>query len=363
MKRARYFLMCCAVAATLTPGTDTAVRARPLPMIPQAGPISTSGSFYFSLGGVAAAWDAPRFRAFDTFELAPPFSRTGSLFSADQTIRGGGPALTIGVLLPWDLIGRRPRLELSASGFFGSAKTSVGASTAFYVIRSIDGSIGFPLIGLIAPFKGGTLETDTAQGAAILRLKTDFAVGPSVIITPQIGILGGARWTRYRFGYAIGFAPIPTLELPGFIKETIRSRHIGGQVGVDASWRVSSNLTLHGGATFALMHVQASLKGNDCQTGGFLLTGSPCDGSLYATSVQDTATTVAVKVGGSLGGTWSWGWGQVTVMVFYAWTNSVAGVRNPTALTVIAPSAAPATIGFGSSYMYGGVVMVTLPLN
>lgn len=325
-------------------------------MVPQTGPTALSDFFYMSLGGTAQVVQLPKFHYGQHFNLAPP-TLIGDLFAVRSSVVAGGPAATIGYVLPWDL-GQRPRIELAASALFGRLRNddvlSPISSFSYHPIGLAIGSSGF-----VASDIHSELTTTFTSADVGVRLRTDLPLGSALTLTPSIAGVFGFQQVKY------DLTQWGLLADPFFagtrVDEKLTTWRGGAELGVDATFRLGDRLMLHGGLTGAAYYQHTRLVGNDCKAitlgpGGSCVV--PAVGVAILSQVRASDSGYGARVGASLGATYSLGWMNLTVMGTGSWTHNVPGIDNPRLFET-----GTARVGYEDRFSYGGLVMATFPLD
>ena len=340
-----------------TPAADT------LPMVPQSSPVEY-GEPYISIGGVVQARQMPHYALFATTTGA--FIETAHFFATDPVAVTGGPAMTIGYVFKKDALpswlGRHARLEVPFSWVFGRLRQSlVARGSGFLQITSVNAAnvVNVPLAA--APFQSGVLRTRFRSGAVGLRAKADHHLANGLILTPSVAMVGNWGHTRYLAEYRLG----ATGQFPGEVQDNISTYRIGGEFGLDLTWRVTESWELLAGVVLGVFHQHASLNSSDCSTAVVFVAGagsSTCSGTAFRTSASDSRNTIGWRTVFSLGIARDYrlfGRGvKLTVMAFTTLDGAAAGVRHPNQF-----NANSASIELQTLWSYGGFVMLTIPLN
>ncbi len=114
---------------------------------------------------------------------------------------------------------------------------------------------------------------------------------------------------------------------PRFVDQTLKTRRLGGEFGVDFTLKLSDKWALLAGASGTVQNVRTNMNENDCESFAppGLLT---CTGILFATT-QGDASVVDFVAGFRAGATYNGGWYRVVVSGFGAWDSHVPGIDNP----------------------------------
>lgn len=326
------------------------VQANVLPVTPQTG-IVENGFFYWSLGGQGQWMQLPKFN----WSLTPS-GTSDALFDKRVNVAGGGVSATMGRVLDGINFGHRPRLELALSTFHGSGSTSGSFSRpAFdtsYVGVGGGGTVFFPTCCFAADWDVRLkVRTDTGDGA--LRFKTDFRVTPRLVLTPRLGIMGGATFTSYK----LSADQNSTAGLFNHrLKETLNTWRLGGEGGLDATFRLTPRWLLHLGGGVAVYHQRSRLTGNDC-FGNAVGPNCPQLGPGEESSVANNSSRIGLRLNGALGATYDFGWAYITAMFTGQWQVNTPGVRNPTALDL-----GSARVDYENTWSFGGFVVLSFPI-
>lgn len=336
--------------AALCIGTFSAVAAADpaLTAIPATLAISPGG-FYFAVGLGGQAFDQPRFNSYQ-------LSTGADLFSVTPQLSGVGGVFAFGYLLPQGILGSlgdAARVELVVDGVDATGHDTASLSGSFHqAYTSIDGR--FSGVGnLTKTAYSGTLNTNFRALEFGPRFKFDRQVSPDITLTPSAALLYGIGHSSD--DYSFFFVPGGGI-LPGFVRETVNSRRIGPELGLDATWKASPSWSFHGGLSASLYRQSASFSGTDCATNNTLASGN-CDGTLFATGATGAGTNVGAKLSPSLGATYSIGGVRLTAVVNASWTANVPGVTNPSQL------GRTANLMYQNEWGYGGMLQATVPLQ
>ncbi len=307
-----------------------------VPRIPAEGTV-TDGMFYLSLGGAVRVFNLP------SYNSSIAFSPSGSpVFETSPSVVTGGGVFTLGMAVPRIGFGVRPRFEVAVGVLFG--ESSDDGSTPLASIRH-------PYTGF-GPFTASTsshLETEVSNFDAAFRFKTDFPLGNMLTVTPSIGVVGG----RFRSKYTL----IMNIVQPGLapannaFEDVLRTWSVGGEVGLAATLQLSPAWRLNAGVAGSIVQQHSRLVLADC------LVAFGC--ALFNQSQTFTDRQLDFQVSGTLGATFSWGWGQISIAGLGTWNSDVPGVRRGTFNT---GAVGANGIKYDDRFGYGGFVAVTIAL-
>lgn len=390
MRRIRTML---SVAALAFAPVSIALADMPPLLTPTTTP-TTPGAFYLSIGGLGAVH---RSKGFEYGTRQRIYSNGDvdngqALFSYGKSITVGGGTATIGYALdkgdPLGGIGRRARIEFAFTLFRGSQRDGGVTDGACDGVTSCEysytGSIGGPnangLGVLVAPAPGVPISSGAGVnltseyrseywgGDGTVRYRTDLQLTRRLFLTPSFGVLGGAQVRKHELRYNYAGLGYPS-AYAGEVTATLSSFSVGPEFGSVVTWQATRRIALHGGATFAILHRQASLRGQDCGT----TLGAACPfpllpPELVSSSVDTSASRIAYRVGIEVGATVkARPWLHVTITGFGSYDTAVPGIgRNPAATDGIGAfdaGAAPAKVVFSGEWSYGGALLLTIPFR
>lgn len=337
--------------------------AQTTPVTPVTTPVNP-GFFFWSIGANGGIRHLPKWTYAQTFPgfgaappLLPPYE---DAYRYNPKPWGAGPEFVMGYALnrasPLGTIGDTPRVEFGLSTFFGSANnSSAPAAGGFLNIPAVDGS---EANSLIVPNEGtnAKLETTVYSGEVALRFKTAFKASPRFQIIPSVAAIGGLAFYRYKWE-----SNFPGFELEGSVarvKETIRSWHFGGEAALQLKWKPGPRWSIHGGASFAVMHRRSDMDGLSQFYENF---GGGFSNALIA-NVSDSDNTVAWRLGLNLGVTYDWGWARLSVSGFGYYDSAVPQIRNPQLIEGTQSSTA-ARLTHSGEWAYGGRIALTFPIS
>lgn len=322
--------------------------------IPSLAPdaVAQVGGFYAGLGGQLRFVELPAFNSH-----VASGSSTTPLLKVDPTVTTGGLTVLMGYQLPWSL-GNRPRVEFGFGYVSGSSTDDFNyAFGAADVFRSVDGQISGVQGG--AGTSSNTLRSRVSSYDFVLRLKTDYALGGALTLSPAIGFVAGTGRKRYSEAGTEAFAG------GGFTTNSIETRlnsnYFGGEFGADLAWRFAPAWQLHGHAALAIFHQNTRLRANDCASAGTAAPLPACDGTFFRTSTSSSKSTAGVRFAAALGTTYTLAWARVTAQGFVSINSASAGARVP-AGGAPGVASAPASIFHDDRLSYGLAVGVTIPL-
>lgn len=275
---------------------------------------------------------------------------TGPLFDTQPNIESETFRGTFGLVLPRHGLA----IELQGEQFDGRDRADIQTPTgtrATYV--SVDGERQI-LFGAGSPSARIDVRLRGFQSA--LRLKTRFDIGPSARLSPSIGVAGGTRKQRYALDIATPFAG-GTMENPIEVAETLHTREIGPELGVELKVGVGKRVSVDVKAHGAALQSRTRLEARDC-LGNATAIGGACDGGFFQTRTEEIDDVTNLRVTGSVGANLTLPVGLLTVSGFGGWDSMYAGIRNPTS-----ENRTPASIRYDDQYHYGWRAGYALPLN
>lgn len=333
-------------------------------------PTLENGNFYVSLQGGPVWTDLPDYTVGDT--VTTPGGVTSRAFDDSDTLGSGQGGLTLGYVLPdsfsplpgW---ARRQRIEAWFGGASGDGTTTAGRSVApLSALRaiSIDGQL--PAVGITAItfIQGATLKTDQMALGGGLRFRFDVQASDRLLLRPVIGVTFGhsGREYDYRSGYSPAAIP-GTSTFKHDILEDLDSFEVGGELGLDARYRLTDHFHLIGGFRIMPTAVNTDYSGRDCFIFGATGSASCFDGSAnFTSSATDEEGILAVRVGLSAGFVLHGDWWALTVMGFGNWNSASPTIVHPTLGPGVAFPAAPARIDHESVWSYGAVFRMDISL-
>ncbi len=373
------------LAMTLAVGSARA--DMPPLLVPTTTPV-TPGAFYLSLGGLGAVHRSKGFE-YGTLQNVFDFNDRRAMFSFGQSVAVGGGTATLGYALdktdPLGGIGAAPRFEFAFTLFQGSQRdgSSPGGCdvAAMQCDRGTLGRVGglsetgFGFLVVPPPFVpvgapdgaftvNGQYKGKYWGGDATFRYKTDFHVSRTLVLTPSVGVLGGAQVFKHDLRITYDMIGGPE-RFAAEVQASLSSFSVGPELGGALTWQATPRLSLHGGATIAFLYRHASLKSSDCGT----VAGSSCPLVAipeFSSSVDSSRSRMAFRVGMEVGATFkARPWLHVTVTGFGSYDTAVPGIaRNDTYLTSggIATSG-PSKVVFSGEWSYGGALLFTIPFR
>lgn len=346
------------------------VSAQGLPAAP-AQDIALNDFFYLSIGGTVGVTRLPSFNNTNAvvFENGMDVFRPRDL-RFDPNIYTGGVNATIGYVLSENrlpaFIGMRPRLELS--GMYMRGRGDADGPTAQYAAGQTI-AFGSPTGDPASLFSSGLpYELRSAAsiryvaGEAGLRLRSDFAVGNALTLSPGIGLFGAGSNARAILTQRISATGIVFDSLYREIEEKLETWSFGGEARLDATWRLSPALSLQFGVNGALFRQRTTLQTSGCEQFIPRVGGVCGDSAIFLPTdlgtVRQADTAMGYRIGASLGGTYNWGWAQLTLAAFAAFNGNVPGALMPAI-----DARGPVRIHYEDRWSYGGMLAVSFPLN
>jgi len=320
------------------------------PLAPVTYPLGPYEFAYITMGGGAQV------RRLPTFNASIRDNADNSLiFSHDPKFVMGGGQGTIGfrVFETW-LPGLNPRIE-GSFGFWHGTSIVTGGTSDFIPSSTIFSIDGTRAVGCGSCQGTTDLRIRNTELNGTLTFKVDLGLTPQFALTPSIGFLGGHSETKYRADTPLFFGT-PGVFPPTYVEEIVQTTRIGGEVGLDGTWRVIPKVSLTGGAGISFFHMHTTLNGHDCFAGN--QPGGVCDNSpvlIFSTSTQQSDSRFAYRLNFRAGATYDAGWFKVSLGGFGARDNAVPGVANPAAL------GQTAHIIYDAKWSYGGFAAVTVP--
>lgn len=280
-------------------------------------------------------------------------------------------------------LGQRFRIELSghAIAMEGDARATRAPTGSTYG-GFISGVSGTTLIS--AAFAGDLVFTEDLkfhrEGFRLrLRAAGDRVLGPNLVLTPAISIIGGQTRDTYQLHYFFT-RPNGTFEAPGGLHERIRTNEIGLDLSATAVWHFHPGFALLFGGNVGVVWMRSHLDGQDCFAPGgnaVLGIGTPCGlGNPAfvggATSVSTSRSAAGFRGGAALGLSTDLRFGIMTLTGFFRYDSHIPTANNFQA-SVRAPASAgfgpipggnpAATIGFESGFAYGGMLRLVIPIR
>ncbi|MGE0737260.1 MAG: hypothetical protein AB7G15_05905 [Alphaproteobacteria bacterium] len=357
MMKFRHVLLAGAASAALI----GSAAAETLPMVPQTGVVALSDFFYMSIGGTAQVIELPKFNYGRNVNI--PTAIITDAYAEHNRIITGGPAITIGYNLPWN-IGTRPRVEFAAMANFGHMRDQTTASfplatTGTFLTQIDDGAI---IVGTPVSSQRIDLSATYENADGVVRFKTDIPIGATFVLSPSIGPIFGYTQTRYDMTSRSNVLGV--VDYTSNLKEVLTQWRGGGEVGLDATLSLGQNFKLHGGMTGAGFFQHARVKARDCVQAAptdvpacSLPTPGP---SVLVTNASRSDDNFGVRAGASLGATVSTGWMNITFMGTGAYNINVPSIENP---RYPEQPQKGVKIGWEDRFTYGGYIMATFPLN
>jgi hypothetical protein len=339
--RAFYFASCLALLASHA-DADPALTSMP------ATVAISPGESYLSVAVGGQAYDLPRFNSYQ-------LSTGGDLFSVVPQVSGVAGALAFGTMLPQGLlgsIGDRPRLEFLVTGLEASGSDTASITGPFHqIFTSIDGSqSGFG--NLVKNAYSATLKTRFQALEFGPRLKFDRSITPDIVVTPSAALLFGVDQSKYDYSFVFTTAGG---NLPGYVREAVDSQRFGPELGIDVTWQAAPLWTIHGGVSAALYGQHSSFSGTDCAT-NVPLSGTSCDGTIFATTASGRGSNLGARLSPSIGASYQWGNVVLSTIVNATWTVNQPGVTNPNV------GGQRAALMYQNRWGYGGMMQVMIPL-
>lgn len=251
-------------------------------------------------------------------------------------------------------IGRQLRVDISGSWWNEEQRAWIHkgpGTTATFV--SVDGSRQI-LFG--AGSRSARTTAEYHGGEAVVRLRSDFHVGPRLTVSPSLGIVVGHRRQRYELDISTPFAG-GTMENPIDVRETVTNSEVGGELGLELGTALTNWFSLQIGIWGAALRSKSRLRAQDC-LGNAVAIGGKCDGGFYQTWVDARDTETNIRGHSSLGATLALGFGDLSVTGFGGWESHMPGIRNPSSA-----NREPASIRHRSNIHYGWLVSFQFPLN
>ncbi|MGE0737201.1 MAG: hypothetical protein AB7P50_20875 [Alphaproteobacteria bacterium] len=335
--------------------------AETLPMIPQTGVVALSDFFYMSIGGTAQVVELPKFNYGRHYNfLANTYT---DVYADRNRVITGGPAITIGYNLPWN-IGTRPRVEFAAMANFGMVRDQVD-SIAAPMTRAFfptDLDTGAPLVGTFADAQRIDLRIIHENADGTVRVKTDIPIGGMFTLSPSVGAVFG--WTQTRYDVTSrALWTAAAADYNNVLKESLTTWRGGAEIGFDATLSLGQNFKLHGGMTGAAFYQHSHIKASECRGISFPPGVQPA--CSLPVPPQPRPANVAdenygVRAGASLGATVSTGWMNITFMGTGSYNINMPQIENPRFLEQPQKGV---KVGWEDRFSYGGYIMATFPLN
>ena len=356
-----------AVAALLLAAGGGTSNANPFWAGPHASTPIAEGSWYAGVGGSAGILRRPSWRRVG-FASLPNVSSGPVAPELDANMFGGGPTLSLGYVLPRGTLpqwtGNRVRLELAGSIIHGAGSDQFSGGSLVGgpgVMFNIDGGV---LAGVnFAPHTTiATLKQEFLSYDGTLRVASDVHLGPSLYLTPSLGITGGHMNESFVYRQHINFGAVTMMTAAN---EELTTLRFGSQAGLGLTWLARTWLALNVSGQVGVVWRRTRLTGHDCVT---TQVNFPCGGTAGATrqsAISNTRSAVGVRTGISMGLKFIvWG-ATLHIGGFFNWDSAVPGVNNPTVSKRHAngTNIGAARVSFSGAWNAGGLIMIRIPFG
>jgi hypothetical protein len=329
------------------------------------------GQLYGSFDVRGGIQQMPRFSS--GFALSPGGfgSVTQRGLSDDKNAAFAQPGGTIGFAFgdgtfpAW--MGNRVRVAFSGSYVSGWSQTNQS-----FAIPAV-GSLQIAMVGGTASpgagYGGFPIFTDSLrierEGFNLaLRLASDLPMTPSLSLSPSISVFGGQTTDTYK--YIANIVGTAGIGAPYNLDESIRTREIGGDLGLTATWQFAPGWALNLGGTAAVVWSRSRLSASDCVN--IAVTPSDACGrsnpSLVTSSGSESRSTVGFRGTGAVSISADMRFAVLTVGGFARYDSRIAGVSNPQLLatSLATQLTGPARIFYDSGFAFGGMLNLRVPL-
>lgn len=246
-----------------------------------------AGQVYLTLGGMIGVRNLPEWLSPYVLNGIGATTILGGSFS--PTLLLYGPGVTVGYIFNKGVfphwMGSRTRLGLTGAAWWAqwSSERRLMPDRPFV----LPSEAAFP--GLFE-----RLHIDHREGELVLRLTSDWRVGPGVTISPSLGVFGGANRTRYKYNaHLINAANQPSQ--PYRLYQLINGNTVGGLMGLRVNWRLSNRVTFQVGTHVGVYRAYATLFAADCfSTAASATCNSP---ATAANTLNSTASAIGVRTG------------------------------------------------------------------
>ena len=241
MKRAR---LACALSLAALACSASGARAGDWWLAPPHPGTQRVGDWYLGASGFGGVLVFPTLNGPTVFTF--PTTEPLGVVSTRHKITAAGGGLTFGHVLrdgmlpPW--LGARVRIEFE--GFYrqGSSRADGGLFVPANNLLNELNLLGTDVTPAAGTFVGQPSTTtmssriETATYQLALRLRSDFMVSPSVVLTPSIGVFGGRSVDDYTIGSFIDVPALGGITNMTSTDARIRSWRFGGDLGADLTF-------------------------------------------------------------------------------------------------------------------------------
>lgn len=321
-----------------------------------------SGNMYVSFGGGILFDEMPDYNSGNTTALGAftgPFD-----FNESDTLAMGTGGLTVGHAVPGGGLlpdwAERERIEAWFAGAAGEDTTRKFAQPQFGTLNrktSIDGRNSLVFGNPPGFTRTSILQTDAGMLGGGLRYRFDVQASDDLTLMPFLGMTIGhsSRDYTYRQFGGTPFVSLTTQQ----IDEELDSFEFGGEIGMDARYKLTNALHIVGGFRFMPTSVDTDYSGRDCIGAPAGLGNFNCyNNPIFTSSATDREVKLALRVGLRGGFVWQGDWWALSVIGFGNWNSAAPTIRHPSAL---AP-AQPARIDHESVWSYGAAVRADISL-